>query len=367
MMLRNRSRNEQNVAKAEGAVKRQALSKATVDAGGDKITGEPKPKRQALQDLSKVLSNVQIDSTKKPKINVEPKKPVTQRAKPKAKAEDLYPEIDFDKENAKDMAAVSDYASDIFRYYKYREAFFKVDNYVTRQTFVTTRRRAVTVDWMIECQESFELNHETLYLGVKLLDLFLNRAKLTSDSLQLWACAALFIASKYDERCPPLVDDFVYLAENKFTHDDLLTSEREMLKQIGFDLGAPISYRFLRRYSRVSKTDMPTLTLARYILETSLMYLSFCRVSESMLGAASLLLAFRMKNVGGWSKALHKYSGYTEKQLEPLVQSLNHMIIKSKSDTLATVRTKYTHEVFHEVAKTPSLPDAFAESDPVQA
>ena len=88
-----------------------------------------------------------------------------------------------------------------------------------------------------------------------------------------------------------------------------------MLKTIGFDLGSPLSYRFLRRYSRVGRfckyhkihshfqvcnACIETLTLARYILETSLMYFNFCMVSESLIAAASLLLALRMRSAGHW-------------------------------------------------------------------
>jgi len=40
---------------------------------------------------------------------------------------------------------------------------------------------------------------------------------------------------------------------------------------------------------------MGTLTLARYILETTLMSLSFCRYSESLIAISALLLAKRMK------------------------------------------------------------------------
>lgn len=59
---------------------------------------------------------------------------------------------------------------------------------------------------MVEVQESFELNHETLYLAVKLVDLFLTRSSktqpekdhLTKEELQLLGASALFIASKFD-------------------------------------------------------------------------------------------------------------------------------------------------------------------------
>jgi hypothetical protein len=59
------------------------------------------------------------------------------------------------------------------------------------------------------------------------------------------------------ERAPPLADDFVYMAEvanEYFDRDDLVGMEDLMLNTIEFVIGAPISYRFLRRYSRVRYT-----------------------------------------------------------------------------------------------------------------
>ena len=57
--------------------------------------------------------------------------------------------------------------------------------------------RAVLVDWMVEVQENFELNHETLYLAVKLVDLFLCKEKVASkECFQLIGATALFIAAK---------------------------------------------------------------------------------------------------------------------------------------------------------------------------
>lgn len=69
-----------------------------------------------------------------------------------------------------------------------------------RQICVTSWMRSLLVDWMVEIQESFELNHETLYLGVKLIDTYLSKMTVGTDTLQLVGAAAMFIASKYDER-----------------------------------------------------------------------------------------------------------------------------------------------------------------------
>ena len=74
----------------------------------------------------------------------------------------------------------------------------KISCYFTFQTEVTKHMRAVLVDWMVEVQENFELNHETLYLAVKLVDLYLMKVKVSRDMLQLLGATGLFIACKYD-------------------------------------------------------------------------------------------------------------------------------------------------------------------------
>ena len=43
------------------------------------------------------------------------------------------------------------------------------------QPHLSERMRAVLVDWLVEVQESFELNHETLYTAVKMIDIYLSR------------------------------------------------------------------------------------------------------------------------------------------------------------------------------------------------
>uniref|UniRef100_A0A914W1X0 G2/mitotic-specific cyclin-B3 n=1 Tax=Plectus sambesii TaxID=2011161 RepID=A0A914W1X0_9BILA len=282
--------------------------------------------------------------------------------------EDPCPGYDYDKENAHDQFSVPSYAQDIFRYYKSREAQFKVTDYLPQQPNVSKHMRAVLADWMVEVQENFELNHETLYQAVKLTDLYLARVPgVSKDELQLIASTAIFISSKFDERQPPLIDDFLYICEDAYDRDQLIAMERTMLKTVGFDIGTPLSYRFLRRYAKTSKADMGTLTLARYVLESSLMFYEFQGVSDSLLGAAAFLLALRMKKVGDWTPIHQKYSGFSKEQVEPLMWKLNHML-KMRAriyEKLTTVYTKYSHEVFFEVAKTPLLPGGPDETDPI--
>lgn len=260
---------------------------------------------------------------------------------------------DFDIENWLDPFQVSQYAMDIFEYLKERERLFHIADYMERQVCLSRWMRALLIDWMVEVQESFELNHETLYLAVKLVDLYLTKMTVGKETLQLLGAASLFISSKFDERIPPMVEDFLYICDGAYTQRDLIRMEMNVLKVVNFDLGIPLSYRFLRRYARCAKVSMPTLTLARYILEYSLMDYSMITFSDSKMAAAALLLALLMKDLGGWTPTLEYYSGYKLDDIRDICNLLNHCLHKKHKESLMTVRNKYSHKIFFEVAKLP--------------
>ena len=58
--------------------------------------------------------------------------------------------------------------------------------------------RSILVDWLVEVQENFELFHETLYLGVKITDLFLQTKLVSKEELQLVGASAMMIACKIE-------------------------------------------------------------------------------------------------------------------------------------------------------------------------
>lgn len=277
----------------------------------------------------------------------------------KVKPQTLLPDgvDDYDKEMESDNHAVAVYAQEIFDYYKEREAKFPIIKYIDTQPDVSKSMRSILVDWMVEVQESFELNHETLYLGVKIIDLYLSKCVIKRDHLQLLGSTALFIACKFDERTPPYADDFLYICDDAYKRRELLSMEIKVLKAIGFDLGVPLSYRFLRRYARCGKVSMEDLTLTRYILEMSLMDYELIDSSDSALAASALFLARIIKGEPTWTPTLKFYSGYNVEDLYHLVHHLHNMISQPPKDHLKTIRNKYSHKVFFEVAKIP-IPEA---------
>lgn len=96
---------------------------------------------------------------------------------------------------------------------------------------------------------------------------------------------------------------------------------------------------------------MPILTLARYILEFSLMDYATIQLSDSKLACAALFIALRMSKLKGWNSTLEYYSGYKLNEFYSIILVLNNGLHKKPKDSLNTIRNKYSHKIFHEVAK----------------
>lgn len=280
-----------------------------------------------------------------------------------------YPNVeDFDKtqlipKSEKDYYTYSEphYAMDIFINERQRELLFVTRKYLKPDKLpkITPKMRAVLVNWMVQVQDGFALTHEVLYTAVKIVDQYLMRKLVSKTNLQLLGLVALVIACKLDERLPPEIDEFLDATNRSYRKEDVISFEIDVLKTINFELSYPLSYRFLRRFARTTGCDMKTLTLARYILESSLVEYEFVDQLESKIAAAALLLAMKMQagdaSAPVWTKAAEFYSTYTEKQLKPLMYELNENLQIPEDARLSTVRIKYMSPVLMCVAKISPL------------
>lgn len=268
---------------------------------------------------------------------------------------------DIDEKEKNDPLFCTEYAKDIYEYMRERELHFMVHAYMSSQPDISASMRTILVDWLIEVQENFELFHETLYLAVQITDRYLAHRDVRREYLQLVGATSMLIAAKFEELSPPLVDDFLYLCDDAYNHEDLLKMEQDILKALDYDINIPVAYRFLRRLARAADASMETHTLARYIAESTLQEYAFVTERPSYVAACSMYLALRMKRLGPWTPTLQHYSGYHVAEMMPLVKRLNQLL-RTPLDQTATVRSKYSHEVFFKVATVPPLEDVEADA-----
>ena len=110
----------------------------------------------------------------------------------------------------------------------------------------------------------------------------------------------MFIASKYEEVLSPHVANFSHVADDTFSDKEILDAERHILAVLNYDLSYPNPMNFLRRISKPDNYDVRTRTLAKYLMEISLVDHRFMKYRQSHIAAASIFLARVIYERGPW-------------------------------------------------------------------
>lgn len=136
------------------------------------------------------------------------------------------------------------------------EPIYKIDPLYlsTVQNEIKDTSRAFLVEWIIDVHRKFKLMPETLYLTVNIIDRYLALCNIKKSQLHMLGVTALLISTKYEEIYPPELKDLLQVSENKFTKEEVLSMENEILTILEFNFMAPSAFRFLERYKKLSNT-----------------------------------------------------------------------------------------------------------------
>ncbi|TID29805.1 hypothetical protein CANINC_001620 [Pichia inconspicua] len=230
----------------------------------------------------------------------------------------------LDLEDADDPLMVSEYVEDIFKYFYETEVKMLPDpNYLQIRTELRPRMRSILVDWMVEVHLKFKLLPETLYLAINIMDRFLSKEVVQVDRLQLLATGSLFIAAKYEEVYSPSIKNYAYVTDGAFTEEEILGAEKFILEILNFNMAYPNPLNFLRRISKADDYNVHTRTIAKYLLEITVVDHRFIGYLPSLCAAAAMFIARKMIGKNDWNANLIHYSGdYTKKHLEPVCEMI---------------------------------------------
>lgn len=259
--------------------------------------------------------------------------------------------VAVDLDTDRDPNEVPEYAFTSFEYFRAREQMQPIVPYMENQSEVNDKMRQVLVDWLVEMQESFQLTHETLYLSVAITDLYMSKKDVKREDMQLLGATAILLASKFYERYPPYLDDLVFVCDEAYSREQFLQQEIELVQVVDYDINLPVSYLFLRRFAKVVRFTMPQLTLARYVLELSLMEYQFVGFSASKLAASALLWSLLHFGENDWNTSLQFHTSYSREDLMASVRQLNEAVAKAPRRKLKTIFDKYSHENFFKVTE----------------
>ena len=266
--------------------------------------------------------------------------------------------IDIDQKETDANALCGEYVRDIFAHLKTLEIANPVKKkYLEGQnTNITSKHRAMLVDWLVRNHEQFHLTEETLFRCINIMDRYLQEEaeSTTKEDLQLVGATSLFLACKMDEIFYPSVDNLTLSTGDAYTEDELLNKEEHIFETLKFNLNFPSSLTFLNHYFMAGNVDEFPQTLAKFIIELSLLDYGQVGNPPSHTAAAALYLSLRLMNPEDpepWNARLQCYSGLTDGLLTSIYQRMAIILIQlhGHQGLKATRRKFYSGKFKHEI------------------
>lgn len=107
------------------------------------------------------------------------------------------------------------------------------------QSEVTLQLRELHAEWLLQISVALNLQLETFFLAVTIVDRYLSKVPVQRERLHLVGCAGLLLASKQEEIYPVSLRALVRYGADRFTAEVLVSTECQILAVLGFDVVVP--------------------------------------------------------------------------------------------------------------------------------
>ncbi|CAI9272230.1 unnamed protein product [Lactuca saligna] len=272
--------------------------------------------------------------------------------------EDIFEEsvVDIDSCDNENELAVVEYVEDLYAHYRRMESCSLVSpDYMTQQFDINEKMRAILIDWLVEVHHKFDLQHETLFLTVNLIDRFLAKQSVIRKNLQLVGLVAMLLACKYEEVSVPVIDDLVFISDRAYSRSQILETEKLMLNTLEFNMSLPTAYVFMKRFLKAAQSDSKLEQLSFFLIELCLVEYEMLKFPPSFMAAASIYTAqCSLYGVNQWSKTCQWHTNYTEDQLLECSKMIVGYHQKAGVGRLTGVYRKYNTSRFGYAAKNES-------------
>ncbi|XP_022351308.1 G2/mitotic-specific cyclin-B1-like isoform X2 [Enhydra lutris kenyoni] len=242
---------------------------------------------------------------------------------------------DVDAEDGADPNLCSEYVKDIYAYLRQLEEEQAIRPKYLLGREVTGNMRAILIDWLVQVQMKFRLLRETMYMTVSIIDRFMQNNCVPKKLLQLVGVTAMFIASKYEEMYPPETGDFAFVTDNTYAKHQIRQMEVKILRSLNFGLGRPLPPHFLRRASKIGEVDVEQHTLAKYLMELTMVDYDMVHFPPSQIAAGAFCLALKILHNGEWT-VKNKYATSKHAKISTLAQ-LNSALVQDLAKAVAKV------------------------------
>jgi hypothetical protein len=101
---------------------------------------------------------------------------------------------------------------------------------------------------MCEIFYAYNSDFQTYFIAVDIMDKYINNSRkiIYNEDIHLIGITCIFIASKYEDYIPFSMKNMINeIAKNKYKENDIINKEKEILKEINFDIISVSTYDFV--------------------------------------------------------------------------------------------------------------------------
>ncbi|XP_076889507.1 G2/mitotic-specific cyclin-2-like [Bidens hawaiensis] len=121
------------------------------------------------------------------------------------------------------------------------------------------KMRVILIDWLIEVHHKLDLQLETLFLTMNLIDRYLaKQSVILRKNLQLVGSVAMLMACKYEEVSVSIIDDLIFISDKAYSRSQILAmvlKGKQMLNTLEYNKSLPTSYAFVKRCIKAAQSD----------------------------------------------------------------------------------------------------------------
>ena len=252
-----------------------------------------KNSKNSINDLSKELN----DTKKKEKKEMEKEK---EQKKEEEKNSLISSEVNKDK----DPQQVKEYITNIIESLLIEEDYhLNKKNYINphylenENSELTPEMRTVAVDWLVLIHHKiFKFQENTLFLTIQIFDRYLTIQDLNTEKTELLLLASFMLASKHNEIDYVNMQETLQLSQNKFTKEQVIEMESDILDKLDFEVLAPTMMEYFKLFASFLNLSEEKINHGFYILNIVLVDFHMLEFPNFMLALAVLKLITKKIN-----------------------------------------------------------------------
>ena len=154
---------------------------------------------------------------------------------------------------------LGEYIIDILENFLIEETFYLKKQYINPDYLysvnnieLTPEIRIISINWLIMINHKvFKFKENTLFICIQIIDRFLSKKILNIEKTELLILCSLILASKHEEMDYVNMTESLQLSSNKFTKDQIINMEYEILNELNFEIIIPTMNDYYNIYAIV--------------------------------------------------------------------------------------------------------------------